>query len=390
MHRSRVPSLFRCRGYLPGQLNRERPTLAPYLRMASMATSSSLGALIASFLFQSWRAHAPSSQIREEELAAIIPLLTGSGASALANARIRDSHLRDSTTAAQLQQAHRLHAVHAAAFEEDITDAIKLLRNAGVEPILAKGWAVARLYPDTSLRPYGDIDLYVPPGQYSSAMRVLASSEGKRFVVDLHEGFDSSEGISIDALYERSRLVSLADVKVRVPCDEDHLRILCLHFLRHGAWRPLWLCDIAVAVETRAPEFDWDICLGTNPRRADWIACSIGLAHRLLGAEIAGTPVVDRAQTLPAWLISNVLKQWETPYSMSQPPVNYAAPMSKYLRDPRGFLSDLRRRWPNAIEATVYTGGPFNDLPRWPFQIGECMIRTGKFLARTLRPDRDD
>jgi hypothetical protein len=340
------------------------------------------GELVANLLYECWRSPLPPYQISQEELAAIIPLLTGSGASALAWARIRDSHLRDSASALELQQAHRLHAVHAGAFEEDITNVIALLRNAGFEPILAKGWAVARLYPDTSLRPYGDIDLYVRPGQYSSAVRVLTSPEGKRFVVDLHEGLDASHGLSIEDLYERSQLVSLADVKVRVPCAEDHLRMLCLHFLRHGAWRPLWLCDIAVAVETRAPDFDWDICLGKNARRADWIACSIGLAHRLLGAKIEDTPVANRAKTLPAWLISNVLKQWETPYSMSQPPVSYAAPMSKYLRDPRGLLADLRRRWPNPIEATVYTGGPFNELPRWPFQIGECVIRAAKFLAR--------
>jgi len=338
--------------------------------------------LVASLLYSSWRVHAPSSQISEEELANIVPLLTGSGASALAWARIRDSHLRDSATAVELQQAHRLHAVHAAAFEEDITTVFTLLQNAGVEPILAKGWAVARLYPDTSLRPYGDIDLYVRPGQYQSATRALASAEGKRFVVDLHDRFDSSDGSSIDDLYQRSQLVSLGDARVRVPSHEDHLRILCLHFLRHGAFRPLWLCDIAVAVETRAADFDWKICLGKNARRADWIACSIGLAHRLLGANIDDTPVANRAKTLPVWLISNVLKQWETPYSMSQPPVSYAAPMSKYLRDPRGLLADLRRRWPNAIEATVYTGGPFNELPRWPFQIGECIIRAAKFLAR--------
>jgi len=358
--------------------------------MASTASPRKLGQLVASILYQSWRAHARASQTSEEELTSIIPLLTGSGASALASARIRDSNLRDSTPALELQQAHRLHAVHAAAFEEDIANVITLLRNAGVEPILAKGWAVARLYPDTSLRPYGDIDLYVRPGQYSSAMRVLASPEGKRFVVDLHDQFDSSDALSIGELFERSQLVSLADGKVRVPSEEDHLRILCLHFLRHGAWRPLWLCDIAVAVETRAPDFDWDICLGKDSRRADWIACSIGLAQRLLGAEIHDTPVADRAKTLPAWLISNVLKQWETPYSTSQAPVTHAAPMSKYLRDPRGLLADLRRRWPNPIEATVYTGGPFNNLPRWPFQFGECVGRTAKFLTRTLRPDRDD
>lgn len=340
------------------------------------------GELVANLLYECWRSPLPPYQISEEELDAIIPLLTGSGASALAWVRIRDSHLRDSIPALELQQAHRLHAVHAAAFEEDITNVFTLLCNAGVEPILAKGWAAARLYPDTSLRPYGDIDLYVRPGEYSAAMHLLESAEAKKFVVDLHERFDASDGLSIDALYERSRLVSLADVKVRVPSDEDHLRILCLHFLRHGAWRPLWLCDIAVAVENRAPDFDWDMCLCKDPRRADWIACAIGLAHRLLGAEIDDTPVADRAKTLPAWLISNVLKQWETPYSVMQPPVSYAAPMSKYLRDPRGLLADLRRRWPNAIEATVYTGGPFNNLPRWPFQIGECVIRTGKFLAR--------
>lgn len=347
-----------------------------------MTTQRSMSSVLARLLARSWRSSENPPSISADELTTIIPLVSGSGASALAWVRIRDSHLRDSIPALELQQAHRLHAVHAAAFEEDITNVITLLRNAGVEPILAKGWAAARLYPDTSLRPYGDIDLYVRPGEHSAAMHLLESAEGKKFVVDLHERFDASDGLSIDALYERSQMVSLADVKVRVPCDEDHLRILCLHFLRHGAWRPLWLCDIAVAVENRAPDFDWDMCLGKDPRRADWIACSIGLAHRLLGAEIDDTPVADRAKTLPAWLISNVLKQWETPYSVMQPPVSYAAPMSKYVRDPRGLLADLRRRWPNAIEATVYTGGPFNNLPRWPFQIGECVIRAAKFLTR--------
>jgi hypothetical protein len=56
--------------------------------------------------------------------------------------------------------------------------------------------------------------------------------------------------------------------------------------------------------------------------------------------------------------------------------------MVNYLRNPDGLLRDILNRWPNPIEATVYTGGPFNNLPRWPFQIGECVSRTAKFLAR--------
>jgi hypothetical protein len=181
----------------------------------------------------------------------------------------------------------------------------------------------------------------------------------------------------------------MGDVEVRVPCAEHHLRIMSLHMLRHGAWRPLWLCDIAVAIETRPPNFDWDLCLGRNRKTANWIACCIVLAHQLLGAEVGDTPVAHRAKNLPRWLISNLLKQWETPYSMSQAPVTHAAPMAKYIRDPRGLIADLRRRWPNPIKATVYVGGPFNEWPRWPFQVGECVGRTAKFIARLPRALRE-
>jgi len=347
-----------------------------------MAASKSKGNLVADLLYQSWRSSAPRARISEDELATITPQLLGSGAGALAWARIRDSKLRESSSAVELHQAYRLHALHTAAFEDDITRVISLLSSAGINPVLAKGWAVARLYPDTSLRPYGDIDLYVRPHEYPSASRILTGDEGRKYVVDLHSQFDAADGLSTDDLYTRSQLVSLADVKVRVPCHEHHLRILSLHFLRHGAWRPLWLCDIAAAVESRSAGYDWKLCLGSDPRKADWIACCIGLAHRLLGAEVEDTPVAHREKNLPRWLISNVLKQWETPYATCQPPVIHRAPMATYLRHPSGLLSDLRRRWPNPIEATVYTGGPFNELPRFPFQIGECAVRTAKFLAR--------
>jgi hypothetical protein len=73
-----------------------------------------------------------------------------------------------------------------------------------------------------------------------------------------------------DELFARSQLVPLGDSQIRILGDEDHLRIICLHLLRSGAWRPLWLCDVAVALETLSPDFDWDICLGRDPRQADW------------------------------------------------------------------------------------------------------------------------
>ena len=61
---------------------------------------------------------------------------------------------------------------------------------------------------------------------------------------------------------------------------------------------------------------------------------------------------------------------------------------------PAELLRALRLRWPNPIQATVGVGGPFNELPRWPFQLWECVLRTAHFLTqvptlirqRSLRP----
>ena len=45
-------------------------------------------------------------------------------------------------------------------------------------------------------------------------------------------------------------------------------------------------------------------------------------------------------------------------------------------------LEALVQRWPNPIEATLNVGGPFNDLPRLPFQLAECVRRTAGFAGR--------
>jgi hypothetical protein len=354
-----------------------------------MAATKSKGNLVANLLYQSWRAHSPPTQFSEDELSTITPLLLGSSAGALAWARVRESNLRESPLADELHQAYRLHALHSSVFEDDIQKLITLLRSAQVEPVLIKGWAIARLYPDTALRPYGDVDLCVRPSECSAAKKTCESTEGQKYVIDLHDRFGRFDDLTIDELYDRSQMAKLGDVEVRVPCPEHHLRIMSSHMLRHGAWRPLWLCDIAVAIEARPPDFDWNLCLGRTRQTSEWVGCCVGLAHQLLGAEVDNTPLARRAKSLPAWLISTVLKQWETPYATNQPPVINRAPMATYFRHPSGLFADLRRRWPNPIEATVYTGGPFNELPRWPFQFGESVARTAKFIARLPRALRE-
>jgi len=349
-----------------------------------------VGSLFAGILTHSWRRSPEALECSDATLAELLPLLAGSMSGALAWWRVRNTpHLRASPPGLELQETYRFHSIRTALREHTIKQVLAILSAMGVEPILVKGWAAARLYPEPGLRPYGDIDLVVRPEQYSTAI-AGAKDAGGEYYVDVHDGVGHLDDRSFDDLFERSSVAKLDDVDVRVLSPEDHLRVLCKHLLHHNAFRPLWLCDIGAAVENREANFDWDRCLGRHKRRADLVACAIGLAHVLLDAEVADTPVAKRAATLPSWLAPNVLKQWETPYSMSQAPVTHQAPMSKYLRDPRGLVADLRRRWPNPIEATVYVGGPFNELPRWPFQVGECVGRAARFVARLPRALRKD
>jgi hypothetical protein len=251
-----------------------------------------------------------------------------------------------------------------------------LLRAEGIEPVLMKGWAIARLYPDCALRPYGDIDLCVPPEQFGKAEGILERlGEHENHFVDLHNGFTKLTRESWDELFERSQLVGLGEEKIRVLSDEDHLRVLCLHLLRSGACRPLWLCDVALVLESRAPDFDWDICLTRDRRQADWIACTIGLAHHLLGVEIEDTPVAERAKRLPRWLVPAVLRQWDR--CRNSRAAGMALPtLLTNISQPKKVFNELYARWDNPVRSTVALRGQFNECPRLPYQLAELMAHS--------------
>mgnify|MGYP003579030828 CR=1 FL=1 len=169
--------------------------------------------------------------------------------------------------------------------------------------------------------------------------------------------------------------MKLDDVDVRILSHEDLLRFLCLHWLRHGGVRPLWLCDIAVLLETQGDDFDWDRCLGDSQQQADWVACAVGLAHELLGARIKSMSIAQRCRALPRWLVPAVLKEWGTAYRPM-------TPLSMHFKSFKELLEELPRHWPNAIEATMTLNAPFNELPRLPYQVGHVFSRTAALVAQ--------
>lgn len=340
------------------------------------------GSLVATVLSGAWRTSSfPPLVFSDVELDEVTPLLCGSGAAALAWRRLANTGLRDTSSAQVLHQTYRLQSLQAEILERKVEKVFRLLRQSRVDAVLAKGWvAAAAIYSDTALRPYSDIDICVRAEHFDLAERVFSGSESNDCSIDLHKRFYEFKDRTVDEIFARSELVPLGEERIRTLGPEDHLALLCVHFLKHGAWRPLWLCDIGAAIESLPESFNWDVCLGRNKTRARWIMAAIALAVRLLGAETDNLPITAQAMNSPAWLVDNVLRQWADPFPNHQAPMNHPVPMTHLLRHPSGLFEGLRQRWPNAIIATVSVDGRFNNVPRLPYQMANCISRVGSFL----------
>jgi len=208
--------------------------------------------------------------------------------------------------------------------------------------------------------------LFLPLGSRFSVDAVLASlkTRSERSSAELNDR-------SWSLLNERARTLLLGGGHVRVFGVEDHLRLLALRMLRGGAWRAVWLCDLAVMVESTA-RFDWDSFLSGDARRSDWATAGLLLARDLLGADLRGAPAAVARRALPHWLARTVLREW----SLARARPGSAA--SRPQRGPGAALRALRARWPNGVEATVGLGAPFNAMPRLPLQVAACVTRAAR------------
>ena len=333
------------------------------------------GTLVSAVLAGSWRPTPPTSSVDADAVARITPLLARTGVGALAWWTLRGAAGAASPALLTLQQTYRLQRLEARVSEGRIARAFAILRSAGVEPVLAKGWVAARLYAEPGLRPYGDVDLWVAPEQRARAAAALSTADGQCCGVDLHDTFPYLRR-RWDEVYEASWLERLGGIDVRVVSPEDHLALLCGHMLAHGLWRPVWLCDIAAAVENLPVNFAWTRCLKGDVHHGKGVRFSLGLARDLLGADVGA----EIARRPPRWLVTAVLRQWgRDEHYMSTPSMVFA------IRHPRRLATAIRLRWPNAVQATAELEGPFNGLPRLPFQLAHCVWRAVRSVGASRR-----
>ena len=260
--------------------------------------------------------------------------------------------------------------------EHRIVKAFELFRKYNIEPILIKGWAAARYYPRKEERQFVDIDFCVAPGEFEKAGEILADCYKKDLMIDLHNGLRHLDTVKWKDLFENTELVKIETTNIRILRPEDHLRVLCVHWLNDGGAVKPKLWDIYYAVESRPPDFDWGRCLETVDRkRRKWIVCAIGLAHLYLGLDLRNTPIASEAGQIPKWVIKTVEREWADE--------NRLKPLQNCLTNRKEFFLQLRKRFPpNPIQATVEVDGEFDDKPRIFYQIKDIFLRIKPSLQR--------
>lgn len=245
-----------------------------------------------------------------------------------------------------------------------------------IEPILIKGWAAGRYYPNPARRFSSDIDLAVSSENYSRAQEIISCYP---YDIDLHRELRHLDRMSWDNLFNDSKTVKLGDTAIRVLRREDHLRVICVHWLTDGGANKEKLWDIFYALQNRPADFDWERFLSSvGERRRKWFVCAVGLAQKYLGLNLKDTPLENAADELPDWLIETVEKEWRSEIRLR--------PLQRNLNDRRKFWQQVKKRFPpNPIQATVEMEGSFDDKPRIFYQIGSVLIRFPPSVKRIAK-----
>lgn len=245
-----------------------------------------------------------------------------------------------------------------------LVDSFTLVRKYGFDPILIKGWSVARFYPESNTRISTDIDLVVAPNDFVAFERLVHSAEAKGLGIDPHGGFKNMETLPWSVLFGRSKTVHLDDTQIRVLADEDSLRLTAIHWLIDGGVNKSKLFDIYFLVTNRKDDFDWERCLdASGPTRRKWVIAVISAARDYLGLDAAGLPEEVKTAILPEWFVKTLEREWRLgPYRRVF--------LSQTIGKPKQLLEQIRRRFPpNPIAATVDVEGEMDERSRIPYQL---------------------
>jgi hypothetical protein len=255
--------------------------------------------------------------------------------------------------------------------------AVEFFREHGIDPILIKGAAAARYYPDARRRMSVDVDLAVASSDFDSALDIAVRCEGVG--VDVHRELRHLDPLPWDDLVGNSVELPLEGSFIRVLRPEDDLRVLCVHWLTDGGAYKERLWDIYFAVANRPPDFDWQRFLdAAGPRRRRWYECTLGIAAKYLELDLRETPVMDAENRVPQWVTKAIETEWEAEIK--------PRPLEESLFDREMLMAQLRRRMrPNPIFATIDCEGSIDARTRVFYQVRNWFRRIPSSVRRVSR-----
>ena len=208
-----------------------------------------------------------------------------------------DDRLRWQTIQAKVQETHLVRTV-------------RLFRDRGLEPLIIKGWALARHYPQAEPRPASDIDLAFAPEDFPAAIELKNSNELRSVNLDCHCGLRSLDPTPWETIFARSRLVPLADEMIRVPADEDLFRISATHWLTDSGGRRDRLRDFKYLLEA-TNNFDWLLALESAGNvRKTWFYAVLAAARDFENLDAEFLPNELKTYELPKWFRLALEREW--------------------------------------------------------------------------------
>ncbi len=204
--------------------------------------------------------------------------------------------------------------------------AVRPLTDAGLEPVVLKGPALASRYPEPGLRPMEDIDLLLPRAQHTAALdvlvragwkvarsaqrdtydTVLTHADAPSLSLELHYGLEPASQrvttLDAEALWDRRQPIDcLGTPAFGLPIAEE-IVYLAAHAGKphHGFFRLIWIADFAMVVGLQLETGD-----GVEWSRVRALAeagsCTTVVAAALALASRAGVDVPDAMFSLPAY-----------------------------------------------------------------------------------------
>ncbi len=261
---------------------------------------------------------------------------------------------------------------------ENIKSAFRLFRENGVEPVLIKGWAAAKEYPESYQRNFSDIDLCVAPDEFERCLGLVTGEAFKKLNLDLHRGLRHLDTVGWDRLFQNSVIAMLDDVPVRILRREDHLRVLCVHWLTDGGAHKERLLDIYYLLQNDAEDFSWEYCFeGLDRNRRDWIIKTVAVVHKFHDLDVSRIPFAAELNTIPEWFTKALNSEWASATKLKD--------IHALGGNRKEFWKQLKKRFqPNAIQATVLMEGRFDESSRIYYQFGSFIKRLKPSVKKTL------